>query len=222
MIEDLDSARTVNLMVGIGFAAVLGITFGVLVVFGPLSFLAAPIDALNEAFVKWGYEGLNFLLGLGGAEVTEHPASLVVQVLFSTAMPGVIACLLVAAGKGAKTLRRAVSSLLLIAAFTSFIYLPAGEAVALSICAVIVTVILSIAQGLFLTVPLISLATVLGLRYAVLLWEGTLPAIGRGAIQLATFTEGGGLLIWKVALIVAGLIPFFLAAKYALDDGKKD
>lgn len=220
-VDTLTLARTVADMIGVGLAAIIGISVGLLVVFGPLSALAAPANNLNQLIVEWCQQATNFLVGLGGASAEEHPVGRVLQVVLSTAMPGIAAVALVVAGKGASNIRRMFSAVLMVAAFSSFIFLPLGQAFLLCIFALVASSILSLASGVLLTVPLVALATILGASYGLSMYAGDIPAISRGAIELAGFTDGEGLYMWKAVLMFVGVAPFAFAASQALGINEK-
>ena len=174
-------------------AIVLGIVVGLLIALGPWSILAEPVNHLNDTLVQGGYSCLDWLLGFGGPELAAHPISNVLQIVFSIAMPGVVAVVLVATAKAAAKIRRMVSAILLILAFSSFIYMSAGDAITLSIIALLLACLLSLGQGLVITLPLVALATVMAVSYGTLIWTGNTPAIGRGALELSMYTQGNGI-----------------------------
>lgn len=202
-------------------AAVLGIVAGLLIALGPWSILAEPVNHLNDTLVKGGYSFLDWTLGLGGPELAAHPISDVLQIFFSTAMPGVVAVALVVAARAAAKVRRMVSSILLIVAFSSFIYMSVGDALTLSILALILAALLSLGQGLVITLPLIAFATVMAVTYGTLLWTGNAPAVGRGALELTAFTDGNGLQLWRATLMFVGVAPFVYAVMAALREPGK-
>lgn len=199
-------------------AAAAGIALGLLIAFGPLSFLSEPVDSLNESIVNGGYNALEWIFSFSGFDQVPHPVMEVTQIVFSTALPGLAALALVVAAKAANKIRRMVSIIVLVCAFSSFLYLPGAQAVALSIGALIVVGIMSVGKGAFVTVPLIVLATLIGVRYGMAIWGGGMSSIGRGAINISEMTQSNDLELWRAILMIVGIAPFVYAIKTALDE----
>jgi hypothetical protein len=195
---------------------ILGIILGLLVSLGPLSALAAPVDWVT-----------NWLVGVGGDMVTNAVArlghvpqtsklALTLSAVLGAMTPGLIALTMVVAARGAKAFRRGAAAVAVLIALVSFLLVPVPQAVLLLVLALIVGVLPSVFNGMFITVPMLTIATVLAVRYGVLLWHGESNEVTAGALKLTSISSVEMLNLWRLALTVAGLAPFFLAGWRAL------
>lgn len=192
---------------------IIGIALGLAVALGPLAFLYAPFDALSNFLVGATGDLVAGLLGkLAGVEHTEGVVVALSAVL-GAATPGAVALGLVLTSRATKKVRQGVAALAVAIALGGFFFLPAADALILLVLACIFGILAGIFEGVVLTVPLLALATVLGVRYGVVLWTGEASEVAAGAAALAGLTSESGdmLVVWKLVLSFVGLTPFALA-----------
>lgn len=206
-------APTVTVMIFV----ILGIAAGLAVSLGPLSDLAGPVDGIAAGLVTAAsrvVEGLLARVGDGG----QHTLATVVAVVVGSLMPGLTAWGLVMLARASMGARRAASAAIVVAALLSFLVLPWGAAAGLVVLALVVCALANLVGGTVVTLPLVGIATVISVRYVVLLWRGEASSIGRGAARLAEVSAVHDVGIWQGALSFVAVAMVFLAAWAAIKD----
>lgn len=198
------------------FFVLLGIVVGLLVALGPLDFVQTPFDAVANFLVGTTKDILAALfvkVPSGGV----YDTGLILTVLFGALAPGLVALVLVTVSKAAKRMRQSLCLIALLGAFGSFFVLPAGKAFVLLVLVAFLGIVVSLLQGAALSFPLMLLATILGIRYGVLIWDGSASEVSEGALFLSsTFGGTSSLAMWKMTLTGLGLAPIVFAGWVAL------
>lgn len=201
---------------------IVGLVVGLAIALGPLGFLQSPFDSLAGFFVGATADLLAATLGELGELSNTTQLVTVLSVVLSTVIPGVVALGLVLLSRAAKKVRQNVSVIVVALALVSFMFVPWEVSLGLTVVALVFGVASSLASGVLVVLPLVALATILGVRYGVLLWNGESPEVAQGAQTLAALIgDPDGTIPWKLALTVVGLAPFAWAVTAAFKSIKK-
>jgi hypothetical protein len=190
-----------------------GAVIGLMVTIGPWSALSGPFDWVLNWVTAAGTEALGALHGLFAGQVDDHgvgPLFAALMAMLAVALPGLIALALALLVDASRVLRRVVSTLLLVAAGSTVLYLPGFEAAAVIVVAAICVPLLALSAGALIRLPLAALTTVLAVRMVPLVYRGELSAVEQ-AVEVVADAAGFASPLWRPALIGLGLAPFVAA-----------
>ena len=208
MVSELRAAKVAHMFV------ILGVLAGVAVAIGPLSFLKAAVDGVAVSLVSATASAVSQLLRSAPfLDDHEHLVE-VFAVALAVAVPGAVALGLILVARAAATMRRAVTAAALLAACASFAVLPAAQAVLLLVFVLLAGGLAVLVEGAVVAAPLAALATVLTVRFVVLIWTGSSSEVVQGSMRLAELSgTGSASAAWQAALTVVALAPFAAAAR---------
>lgn len=195
----------------------LGAALALLVSLGPLSWAAAPFDLLVETLVSSTADLVASLFDVVGLTEGNPSLATALAAVLSVFAPGIVALVLVLTSQATRGVRRKVAFFLVVLSLLSFFVLPATSSLTLLGCAMAFAVVVGFFEGMLVTLPLMFLATFLGVRYGVLLWEGESLEVLAASVSVSSLTGAPSTAhTWQLVFSVAGLLPFFFTLKSVL------
>lgn len=132
--------------------------------------------------------------------------------VFLAAMtPGLIALALVLIAQAGDSIRRAASGAIVALGILAFFTLPFTQALAVFATCVAIALIMWLAVGPLLVVPLVGTATALTITFARVLWQAQTTAYG-GDAQSVSQLVGWPPDLWRYVLLATAVFPFLIAA----------
>lgn len=198
------------------FFLFVGVAVGLAVVLGPLGVLSGPINSfagsLIAAVSRWAVPLLAKLPYMSHQGKLSHELAVMISVL----APGVVVLGLSMVARLATALRRSVAGMLVVLAVVALFTLPSNYAVPVAIGAVVLAALIGVLTGALVAAPLMTVATVVGAKYAAAIWGGRWGPVRSGALELAKLSGTGQPQLWQLALVIVGLCPIVAALFYTL------
>lgn len=193
----------------------LGLLLGAAVAAGPLESGRRPAARVSEALFTAGSDLLDAAFNLASID----PASTLRQVstlVVGVCIPGITALALVAATNLADDARR-VASFVLVGGAVLLVFTYGQTAVPAAGLLVAASLLLGVATGLLLVVPVTALATIITAAHArLLLADDAGSPVGAASVRLAELAGAGDPSMWRLALLATALVPFAYVARNLL------
>lgn len=188
-------------------AYVLAFFLGVAISFGPLSFLSIPFASFASILVSYTQVLANFVID----NVTLLPESskLVYYLvpLVSVSLPSFVALFTVLLASAVNSLKKFITLLGVLLAFSSYFFLPWTEATLVFIASVIFALLVNFIAGPLLIIPVVAFATTTGFNIALEVFKGNNKYVNNAVIVFQKAQPSTDPLIWKYALAFAALAP---------------